>query len=217
MSINIFGGKKFKNEMNLLMKNSNLSEITNVIKNVDNLKEIINEFPNDIFLIDSDKIIQKNIITTKLDFLNSKDSISKEILENHGIDDMCFNSNEALINYIIHKIDQGENNDLLNNKSEKLKDEIQEINMSEVTKIDEISENDLLNALNTTSDSIIQSESEIAIENSSKNENINSIEVLNENMNSLEVSKDNISDIEELLKQLLNNKTLELSIKIKDS
>ena len=114
MSINIFGGKKFKNDMNLLMKNSNLSEITNVIKNVDNLKEIINEFPNDIFLIDSDKIIQKNIITTKLDFLNSKDSISKEILENHGIDDMCFNSNEALINYIIHKIDQGENNDLLN-------------------------------------------------------------------------------------------------------
>ena len=207
MSINIFGGKKFKNDMNLLMKNSNLSEITNVIKNVDNLKEIINEFPNDIFLIDSDKIIQKNIITTKLDFLNSKDSISKEILENHGIDDMCFNSNEALINYIIHKIDQGENNDLLNNKREKLKDEIQEINMSEVTKIDEISENDLLNALNTTSDSIIQSENEIAIENSSKNEN----------MNSLEVSKDNISDIEELLKQLLNNKTLELSIKIKDS
>jgi len=207
LSINIFGGKKFKNDMNLLMKNSNLSEITNVIKNVDNLKEIINEFPNDIFLIDSDKIIQKNIITTKLDFLNSKDSISKEILENHGIDDMCFNSNEALINYIIHKIDQGENNDLLNNKSEKLKDEIQEINMSEVTKIDEISENDLLNALNTTSDSIIQSENEIAIENSSKNEN----------MNSLEVSKDNISDIEELLKQLLNNKTLELSIKIKDS
>lgn len=208
MNIYIYGSSKFKKQMNTLMKKSNLHEITQDIKNINILEETISNKPNDIYLIDSEKIISKNIITDKINFLKPKDSIYKETLMQYGIDDMCFNSNEALLNYIIDKIDKQDSSNVNNNISSKS----EEVNMADITQIEHIDENDLLNAL------------EAKINNISINDEVNDTSVSIDNANTentsenkIELNSQNIDEVSELLKQLLNNKTLELSIKIKDS
>ena len=206
LNINIYGSKKFVQQMTSLLSQANLKDISVEVKDVDKLEELISNNPNDIFLIDSEKIISKNIIRDKINFLKPKDSIYKETLIEFGIDDMCFNSDEALLNYIIDKIDKYDspdtNNSMLNEKQE-------EINMDDITQIEQINENDLITALDA------------------KIENIDTNKILEESIsadaieekpleNKIELSSENIDDVSELLKQLLNNKTLELSIKIKD-
>jgi hypothetical protein len=198
LKIYIYGSKSFKKEMVSLMIDSNLSNIVNEIDDIDTLENTIKNYPDDIYLIHSDKIVSKNMITDKLK-LKSKDSIYKQTLEAYGIDDICFNSNEALINYIIDKIDK---------QDCKIQDDDikEEIDMGDITQIDEMREDDVLNALDTT----------ISAEN--KQASIAKIKDLNDDstQQKLEITNSNIDDISELLRQLLNNKTVELSIKIKD-
>jgi hypothetical protein len=202
LKIYIFGSKSFKKEMLSLMEKSNLLDITNEIDNIELLEETIKKHPKDIYLIDSDKIISKNIITDKLK-LKSKDTIYKQTLEKFGIDDMCFNSNEALLNYIIDKIDR---QDIITNSDDEIC--IEERNMNDITQIDDIPENELLIALNQSD------ANDISTVNNNNNHDIITDKVLSNDK--IEITNDNLHDVSELLKQLLNNKTVELSIKIKD-
>jgi hypothetical protein len=201
--------------MKILLLKANLPKEIHEINDVTLLEKTIKEEPLSIYLIDSDKIINKNIITDKLNFLKPKDAIYKHILQEAGIDDMCFNSDEALIEYIKDKI-KNESNSI--EDEEILEDEInnkeEERDMADITQIDEIFEEDLLSALDVDISDISSSNETQNIE---EEDNIDKITTEIENTNELKIDSSNIDDVTALIKELLNNKTLELSIKIKAS
>ena len=213
MNIYIYGGNAFKKHMNKILSNANIDKNIQEINDIKNLEKIINDDKLSIYLIDSDKIINKNIITDKLNFLKPKDGIYKHILEEAGIDDMCFNSDDALIEYIKDKIKNS--NDTISNidDSTMIKVQEEERNMTEITQIDEIFEDDLLNALDTEAIPTVVNEDK-------SNENIEIKSNTNNDISTseeLKIDSNNIDDVTALIKELLNNKTLELSIKIKAS
>jgi len=221
LNIYIYGSKSFKKHMKILLLKANLDKDIHEINDVAILEKTIKDEPLSIYLIDSDKIINKNIITDKLNFLKPKDAIYKHVLQEAGIDDMCFNSDEALVEYIRDKI----NNELnIIEDKEILEDEInkkEERDMAEITQIDEIFEEDLLSALDVDVSDISSSNSN---ESRNINEEISIDETIQENSivddkitNELKIDSSNIDDVTALIKELLNNKTLELSIKIKAS
>jgi len=212
LNIYIYGGKSFKKHMKSILHEANLNDNLHEINDVSILEKTILEDKLSIYLIDSDKIISKNIIIDKLNFLKPKDAIDKKILQDAGIDDMCFNSDDALIEYIKNKIENSdisstdeivENNEILIEKEER--------NMADITQIDEIFEDDLLSALDTE-----LSEPSNSIDTNIDNE-IKSDKIEAQDTNELQINSDNIDDVTALIKELLNNKTLELSIKIKAS
>jgi len=215
LNIYIYGSKSFKKHMKILLLKANLPKEIHEINDVTLLEKTIKEEPLSIYLIDSDKIINKNIITDKLNFLKPKDAIYKHILQEAGIDDMCFNSDEALIEYIKDKI-KNESNSI--EDEEILEDEInnkeEERDMADITQIDEIFEEDLLSALDVDISDISSSNETQNIE---EEDNIDKITTEIENTNELKIDSSNIDDVTALIKELLNNKTLELSIKIKAS
>ena len=210
MKIYVYGSKSFKKHMNNILLKVNLSDIVHEINDVNILEETVKNDKLSIYLIDSDKIINKNIITEKLNFLKPKDAIYKCVLMKAGIEDVCFNTDDALLEYIKEKITIS--------KDIKDEDDIRqkERDMSEITQIDEIFEDDLLMALDTQ-----KSETFEKVEEEQINESNSKEDIVNENNlsdhNELVINSTNIDDVTLLIKELLNNKTLELSIKIKAS
>jgi len=213
LNIYIYGGNTFKKHMKKILSNANIDNNIQEINDLKILEKTIKDDKLSIYLIDNDKIINKNIIIDKLNFLKSKDAIYKHILEEAGIDDMCFNSDEALIEYIKDKIKNSKNNIIDTNDIENTIVQKEEKDMAEITQIDEIFEDDLLSALDTevTSPSIVKEDvNEDIKEKLNKKEDISISE-------ELKINSNNIDDVTALIKELLNNKTLELSIKIKAS
>ena len=106
--------------------------------------------------------------------------------------------------------------------------------MANIMDIDSILENDLMDALGDMGSSVNISEpvfedisikknapKEIdlisnEIEENNSYENENEIVNTNSNSNSINLDSSNIDSIASLLKELLNNKTIEITIKIKD-
>jgi len=198
-----------------VLEQANLNEISFDLESIDDLEDSINNNPNDIYLIDSDKIIKRNIITDKLNFLKPQGSVYKEYLDEVGIDDMCFNSNEALINYIIDKIDNTDsvetNEDIVNDD---IKNTIEERNMSDIIKIDDIYESEIIDALGVDIndiDTIDVADTNIIEEKQETSDIKNEVKE-----NKVQIDTSNVNDVMSLIQQLLNNKTLELSIKIRD-
>lgn len=146
MNINIYGSKKFTQSMDNLLLKLNIDYEINHIKSVKDLEKTIQEYKDDIFLIDSEKIISTNMIT-QINFLKPKDKIYKEVLEDYGIDDLCFNSNEALLKYINDKI-------VIHNRCDN--EDIKMDNLDEITKLDDINESSLLRAINNSNSSTSQ-------------------------------------------------------------
>ena len=215
MNIYIYGGNTFKKHMKKILSNANIDNNIQDINDLKVLEKTIKDDKLSIYLIDSDKIINKNIITDKLNFLKSKDAIYKHILEEAGIDDMCFNSDDALIEYIKDKIKNSKNNIIEENDNQNkyVKVQKEEKDMAEITQIDDIFEDDLLSALDTEVTTSSKSTEQIIDnieEKSNKKEDISTSE-------ELKINSNNIDDVTALIKELLNNKTLELSIKIKAS
>ena len=213
MNIYIYGGNTFKKHMKKILSNANIDNNIQEINDLKILEKTIKDDKLSIYLIDNDKIINKNIIIDKLNFLKSKDAIYKHVLEEAGIDDMCFNSDEALIEYIKDKIQNSKNNIIDTNDIENIKVQKEEKDMAEITQIDEIFEDDLLSALDTeaTSSSIVKEDVNEDIEEKLNKEDDISLS------EELKINSNNIDDVTALIKELLNNKTLELSIKIKAS
>jgi hypothetical protein len=201
----LYGSKSFKKHIKKSLVNANLDENIQEINDVKLLEETIQNDKLSIYLIDSDKIINKNIITDKLNFLKPKDAIYKHILQEAGIDDMCFNSDDALIEYIKDKITTSNVVEDIENIEEE-----EEKNMADITQLDEIFEDDLLSALDTEV-------TDITVENNIQNDDIIEKENILNNTDELQINSSNIDDVTALIKELLNNKTLELSIKIKAS
>jgi hypothetical protein len=70
------------------------------------IKRAIEQNPNDIFLIDDDKIIKKNALHDKIKFLKPKDGIEEEYLKEHGIGDMSVNDIDELGSHIVKRLQE---------------------------------------------------------------------------------------------------------------
>ena len=111
MIIYIYGSDSFKKDINDVLQHSNikfrLDEHGEIIdlKTLDELKEAIEENPNNIYLIDDDKIIKKNSLNQKIKFLKPKDGIEQEYLLDHGIGDLCVDSIDELSKHIKKKLE----------------------------------------------------------------------------------------------------------------
>ncbi len=141
MNIYIYGRESFKKEISkVLAKDSikdklsevaELNELFGKIIKVDTakeLKDIIELNSDSIFLIDSQRLIDNNFLTKYLKFLNPKDGIEKDFLEQHEIaikvelDDVA-----SITQYILNRLET--------------------YNINEITKINEMREDDIVSAL----------------------------------------------------------------------
>ncbi|MCT7527839.1 hypothetical protein N5T79_01685 [Aliarcobacter cryaerophilus] len=107
MNIFIYGNQNFKNEVHKILLNSKIETILEDVKiedisNIDILKENIAKNPDDIYLIDEDKIIKKS----RFRFLKQKDGIEEDFLLQYGVNDLSIDSLEEIPNYIIRKYER---------------------------------------------------------------------------------------------------------------
>lgn len=132
MNIYIYGNSGFKKEIHSTLDHANIKfklDDNSIIKDINTLEELqdtIKNNPNDIYLIDDEKIIKKN---SKIKFLNPKDGIEESFLLDHGIPDVSVDSLSDIPKYIIKKHDE-----LLNEK--------EDIQNSIIDIVDEAYEND---------------------------------------------------------------------------
>ena len=141
MNIYIYGSNSFQKEISKVLAISSIQDkldeisevhedIGNIIRvnGVNELKKFIIQYPKSIFLIDKEKIIQDNILTQKLTFLNPKDGIKESFLEENEIsikvelDDVA-----GIAQYILSKLET--------------------YNINEITQINEMRELDVVLAL----------------------------------------------------------------------
>lgn len=112
MNIYIYGNNSFKKEIHETLEHANikfkLDSDTKIedIKTLDVLKSTIEASPNDIYLIDDEKIIKKNAISQKIKFLTPKDGIEEEFLLDNGIADISVDSLKEIPKYILEKHEQ---------------------------------------------------------------------------------------------------------------
>ena len=107
MNIFIYGNQNFKNEVHKILINSKIETILEDVKiedisNIDTLKDNIAKNPDDIYLIDEDKIIKKS----RFKFLKQKDGIEEDFLLQYGVNDLSIDSLEEIPNYIIRKYER---------------------------------------------------------------------------------------------------------------
>ena len=135
MKIYIYGNQSFKKEIHETLEHSNIKSklsddtIIEEISSLKKLKETIKENPNDVYLIDDEKIIKKNSLNNKIKFLAPKDGIEEEFLLDSGIADLSIDSLSELPKYIIKKYEELNLN------------EIKEIPFNK--KIEEVEQNDI--------------------------------------------------------------------------
>ncbi len=178
MKIYIYGNQSFKKEIHQTLEHSNIKfkidsnlEIED-INNLSKLKQKIIENPNDIYLIDDEKILRKNSLNNKIKFLAPKDGIEEEFLLESGVSDLSIDSIKELPKYIIKKcqelkIDESEifeekKSELQNNNSiENLDDELSKLLVKEDEKdFDTQKDINLDNITNDFSDDIINKSDE---------------------------------------------------------
>ncbi|RBQ27272.1 MULTISPECIES: hypothetical protein [Arcobacteraceae] len=105
MNIFIYGNQSFKKDIHKILQDSKINEELDDLKIVEineikALKENISSNPNDVYLIDDDKIIRKR---NKFKFLRLKDGIEEEFLLECGVDDLSIDSLDELPHYIVRK------------------------------------------------------------------------------------------------------------------
>ncbi|WP_026803045.1 hypothetical protein [Aliarcobacter lanthieri] len=105
MNIFIYGNQSFKKDIHKILQDSKINEELDDLKIVEineikTLKENISSNPNDVYLIDDDKIIRKK---NKFKFLRPKDGIEEEFLLECGVDDLSIDSLDELPHYIVRK------------------------------------------------------------------------------------------------------------------
>ena len=112
MNIYIYGNNSFKKEIHETLEHANIkfkldsdSKIED-ISTLELLKSTIEASPNDIYLIDDEKIIKKNAISQKIKFLTPKDGIEEEFLLDNGIADISVDSLKEIPKYILKKYEQ---------------------------------------------------------------------------------------------------------------
>jgi len=155
--IYIYGNTKFKKEIKSLLLKSGVNENINDIASLDLLKSTIKNNPKDIFLIDDAKIIHNKILH-KINFFKPKDSIEKEFLDEYGVGDICFNTINSFVQYILARLDTPiginiEQNDesiyldLKEDTSEDISEEIEIRDLENIICIDDIFDSEMEEAI----------------------------------------------------------------------
>ena len=209
MNIYIYGTNSFKKQISKVLDTASIKQRLGKASSIitldalELLEEAILLNPKDIFLIDSDKIIYNNILTNNIKLLNPKDGIEKDFLEENGIGDISIDDISDISKHIIKKLDSI--NNIENTSDVESYVEVEEIdeqpienkgkNMEQLTQLDDINEVDILDALSHVDDISVNTQTQAQ---------------------TIKVDSSNLGDIAALLEQLKNNKTLEISIKIKD-
>ena len=245
MNIYIYGSGNFKEELHLILKNSDikskLEQNSNIkdLASIDELKNEIKNNPNDIYLIDEDKIFRKNIFNKNIKFLKAKDCIEEEYLLDYGIGDISIDNTQDLIEHIIKKIDdslidKNIEESIINIVDQAYKEKIpqelefyDEINEPLIKK--EEQEYNNLDRIDVSKNNDIQGDSVTdefsQFDNLDEDDVLSALEDINsdiilDKVSNVSISKDcnvsNINDIAQLITQLLNNKTLEITIKVKN-
>ena len=213
MNIYIYGSNSFKKKI-LEVLSKNKIDATE-LKTIESLEEAILFNPKDIFLIDSDKIIFNNFFTNNFRFLNPKDGITKDYLTEHGVGNININSLDDIPSYISEQLQIKNIEDPIN-EIEEINENYDNINstintgdiMAQLTQLEDINEADMLEALSGIEGINVKNEDNtINISSSTANANTQT--------NKIEVDSTNLDDIASLLEQLKNNKTLEISIRVK--
>ncbi len=111
MNIYIYGNSSFKQEIHKILDHANIkfklgSGYIEYVDSLELLKEAIKNNPEDIYLIDNSKIIDKDSFNAKIKFLKPKDGIEKEFLQEHGIGDLSVDSLDSLVKHINKKIEE---------------------------------------------------------------------------------------------------------------
>jgi len=288
LNIYIYGNNSFKKEIHKTLEHSNIKfklDSNSVIEDIEDLKTLKSKIkinPNDIYLIDDEKIIKKNAFSQKIKFLTPKDGIEEVFLLDNGIADLSVDSLKEIPKYILRKYEEQkvleqDNQKLTNDiedgdyedevdieldeelsqllSSSKNKEENKNINLDEINSLikdDNLSENFEKNlGLNNTSsdydkqislnEELDKNEKNEMEKESIKGENVSNdfteLDSLNEKdvlsalegisseistkesekeTENIEIKSSNVQDIAELISKLLNNKTLEITIKIKE-
>lgn len=107
MNIFIYGKDDFRKDIKRILGESKIDEkLQNIsiaeILNLEDLKEQIASNPDDVFLIDDEKIFKKS----KFGFLKAKDAIEEEFLLQCGVSELSIDSFEEIPNYIARKYDR---------------------------------------------------------------------------------------------------------------
>jgi len=112
LNIYIYGNNSFKKEIHETLEHANIKfklDSNSVIEDIEDLellKSTIEANPNDIYLIDDEKIIKKNALNQKIKFLAPKDGIKEEFLFDNGIADLSVDSLKEIPKYILRKYEQ---------------------------------------------------------------------------------------------------------------
>jgi hypothetical protein len=112
LNIYIYGSKGFKEEIHKTLEHANIKFKIDVdakiedINSLDDLKSMIAQSPSDIYLIDEDKIIKKNLINQKIKLFTAKDAIEEEFLLENGVADISVDSLDDIPKYIIKKFEE---------------------------------------------------------------------------------------------------------------
>lgn len=110
MNIYIYGSQNFKKDIHEELSRSNIdykladNGFIQDVNSIDALKELMEDNPEDVFLIDDAKIIKENLINSKIKFLKPKDGIEQKYLKKMGIDDFSVDSIQDISTYILKKM-----------------------------------------------------------------------------------------------------------------
>lgn len=138
MNIYIYGGLTFKMEVHKILDHGNIrfkigdGEIIDV-EYLYNLEELIEKDPTQVFIIDQNKVITNDLLSKIFKFLIPKDGITKKYLDHHGIGDISIRTYQDLIILIEKRLEAIENS---------------KPKAHEITSIDDMLEDDTLEALN---------------------------------------------------------------------
>ncbi len=109
MNIYIYGSKKFREKTYRTLEHGNIKfkigdGRVEEVESLEKIKELIEEDPEQIYLIDQNKIIYDDFLSRKLKFLQPKEGISQKFLDEHGMGDVTDKVPNDLVFYIERRI-----------------------------------------------------------------------------------------------------------------
>jgi len=110
MNIYIYGNNNFVNKIHQTLDQGNIrlkidDGIIENISTITKLKNLIEEDPHQIFLIDENKIIGTDFLSKYFKFLNPKDGITKKYLDDNGVGDISLREYNDLNIYLSKRLE----------------------------------------------------------------------------------------------------------------
>ena len=105
MNIYIYGSDRFKASMKSLLTQANFGLEIEVIQSLFRIKTLLETEPNNIYIIDEQKIYAPNKFLKKINFFTPKESIEKDFLDKYSVGDVCFHLPQGILEYIRLRIE----------------------------------------------------------------------------------------------------------------